>query len=218
MCSVERAARPREAGQLEQQADLALVRALEHRRLGVEAEDLRGPPEVGLEDLSDVHSARHAERVEHDVDRTAVGKERHVLLGHDAGHDTLVAVASGHLVADRDLALLGEVDLHQLDHARRQFVGLQDAVDALFRLLLDAWPSPRWPASMIVRMRSFDLLVLDAERLEVDRARSVMLAQRRPSSASCPPESLPRPCPHLSASAIDLAVEQLDAARRRALR
>ena len=45
------------ARHLEQQADLALVGALEHRRLGVEAEDLRDPPEVGLEDLTDVHSA-----------------------------------------------------------------------------------------------------------------------------------------------------------------
>ena len=137
-------AHPRHAGELEQQPDLALVRALEHRRLRVEAEHLRGPPEVGLEDLSDVHSGRHAERVEHDVHRTSVGQERHVFLGHDAGNDTLVAVASGHLVADRDLALLGQVDLHELDDARRQLIRLQDAVDALFRLLLDASPSLRW--------------------------------------------------------------------------
>ena len=126
------------AGELEQQADLALVRALEHRRLGVEAEHPRRPPEVGLEDLPDVHAARHAERVEHDVDRPAVGEERHVLLGHDARDDALVAVAAGHLVADRDLALLGQVDLHELDHARRQLVRLEDPVDPLFRLLLDA--------------------------------------------------------------------------------
>ena len=48
---------PDHARHLEQQADLALVRALEHRRLRVEAEDLRDPPEVRLEDLTDVHSA-----------------------------------------------------------------------------------------------------------------------------------------------------------------
>ena len=48
---------PHHARHLEQQADLALVRALEHRRLRVEAENLRDPPEVRLEDLSDVHSA-----------------------------------------------------------------------------------------------------------------------------------------------------------------
>ena len=169
-------ARPRDAGHLEQQSDLALVGALEHRRLRVEAENLRDPPKVSLEDLTDVHSRRHAERVEHDVDRTAVGEERHVLLGDDASNDTLVAVTSGHLVADRDLTLLGQIHLHELDHARRQFVGLEDAVDALFRLLLDL--------RLLVVRRVDDLthalvdaLVLDAQRLEVDR-RELHFAQR----------------------------------------
>jgi hypothetical protein len=36
---------------------------------------------VRLEDLPDVHAARHAERVQHDVDRRAVRQVRHVLLG-----------------------------------------------------------------------------------------------------------------------------------------
>jgi hypothetical protein len=35
---------------------------------------LGDPAEVGLEDLADVHPARHAERVEDDVDRGAVGR------------------------------------------------------------------------------------------------------------------------------------------------
>ena len=46
-------------------------------------------------------------------------------------------MAAGHLVADRDLALLGQVDLHELDDARRQLIRLEDAVDPLFRLLLE---------------------------------------------------------------------------------
>ena len=66
------------------------------------------PAEVGLEDLADVHPARHAERVEDDVDRGPVGQERHVLGRQDLGDDALVAVAAGHLVADADLALLGD--------------------------------------------------------------------------------------------------------------
>ena len=137
-CQLERLVRPRQTGQLEQQPDLALVRALEHRRLGIEAEDPRRPPEVGLQDLPDVHAARHAERVEHDVDRPTVREERHVLLGNDSGHDALVPVTARHLVADRDLALLGQIDLHELNHARRQLIGLENPVDPLLRLLLDA--------------------------------------------------------------------------------
>ena len=79
--------------------DFLLVDAVEDRRGHFESERLGSDAEVGLEDLTDVHAARHAERIEHDVNRGAVGEERHVLLGHDLGHHTLVAVAPGHLVA-----------------------------------------------------------------------------------------------------------------------
>src|SRR5205814_10688196 len=134
----ERLTGPRDTRQLEQQPDLALARAGEHRRLGVEAENARRPAEMRLENLADVHPARHAERIEHDVNRAPIRQKGHVLLWHDAGNDTLVAVASRHLVADRDLALLRQIDLHELNDARRQLVRLEDAVDALFRTLLDA--------------------------------------------------------------------------------
>src|SRR2546430_1392412 len=51
-----------------------------------------------------------AERVQNDVDGCAVRQVRHVLRRHDPGDDALVAVAAGHLVAGRDLSLLGDVD------------------------------------------------------------------------------------------------------------
>src|SRR3989449_5533182 len=59
-----------------QHADLRLVRALEHGRLGFEVEDPRRPAEVRLEDLAHIHAGRHAQRVEHDVHRRPVGEER----------------------------------------------------------------------------------------------------------------------------------------------
>src|SRR5262245_33806947 len=67
------------------------------------------PPEVGLQDLADVHSTGHTERVEDDVDRGAVLQERHVLDRQHLGDDALVAVTTGQLVAVGDLALLGHV-------------------------------------------------------------------------------------------------------------
>src|SRR6185312_14201419 len=158
---------PRERGKLEQHADLALVRTLEHRCLGVEAEQLRGPPEVGLENLSDVHTARNAERVQNDVHWPSVWEERHVLLRHDTSNDTLVAVSAGHLVTNRDLALLGHVNLHELDHARWQLIRLQHAVDPLFCLLFEL-------RLLVVCGVDDDahtlvhILVLDAKRLEVE--------------------------------------------------
>ena len=88
----------------------------------MEAERVRRPAEVGLEDLPHVHARGHAERVEDDLDRRPVGEVRHVLLGQDPGDDALVAVAAGHLVADGELALHGDEDLDELDDARRQLV------------------------------------------------------------------------------------------------
>src|SRR4051812_47087430 len=95
------------------------------------AQAARGPAEVGLQDLTDVHSARDAQGVQDQVDCAAVLEVRHVLLGEHAGDDALVAVAAGHLVADGELALDGDVDLHHLDDAGRQLVALLQAGDLL---------------------------------------------------------------------------------------
>ena len=116
---------------LEELLDLPFVRSVENRRRDRHAEDLGGPAEVGLQDLPDVHARRHAQRVEDDLDRRAVRQVRHVRLGEDARDDALVAVASGHLVADRQLALHGDVDLYHLDDTRRQLVALLQELDPL---------------------------------------------------------------------------------------
>ena len=89
-----------------------------------------------LEDLPDVHARRHAERVQHDVDRGAVLEERHVLHRHDAGDDALVAVAAGHLVARLQLALHRDEDLDHLHHAGRQLVAALQLLDLALEPLL----------------------------------------------------------------------------------
>src|SRR3954464_9426511 len=126
--------------------DLVLLGAVEDRRggagaglglaglLGQPGRPLRGaldlpallgdPPEVGLQDLADVHPAGHAQRVQHDVDRGTVLEERHVLLRQDLRDDALVAVAAGELVAVGDLAHLGDVDPDQLVDAGGQLVAV----------------------------------------------------------------------------------------------
>ena len=95
------------------------------RRPGVialEAELGRRPAQVRLQDLAHVHTAGHAQRIEHDLDRRAVGQEGHVLDGQDLGDHALVAVPAGHLVADGNHPLGGDVDLDHLQHAAAQFV------------------------------------------------------------------------------------------------
>src|ERR1700678_1529179 len=91
----------------------------------------RSPAEMRFENLSDVHTGRNTERVQHDFYRRAIRHVGHVFLGNDARDDALVTVASRHLVAHGKLALHGDVALHQLDHAWRKFVAFLQLSDAL---------------------------------------------------------------------------------------
>ena len=97
----------------------------------MQAQSLGGPAQVRFQNLADVHTGRNAQRIEHDLHRRAIRQIRHVLFRNDARDHALVAVAAGHLVAHRKLALHGDVDFHQLDHARRQFVALAQLGDLL---------------------------------------------------------------------------------------
>ena len=90
------------------------------------AQTLGGPAQVGFEHLTDVHAGRHAQRVEHDVHRTAIGVVGHVLDRDDGGNHALVAMTAGHLVARLDAALHGKVDLDHLHHARSEVIALRD--------------------------------------------------------------------------------------------
>jgi hypothetical protein len=103
--------------------------AVENRGGELHAQRLGGPAEVGFENLADVHTAGNAQRIEHDFDRRAIRQIRHVFFRQDARDHALVTVAAGHLVAHRKLALHGDVDLDQLDHAGRQFVALAQLGD-----------------------------------------------------------------------------------------
>ena len=120
----------------------ALVDAVEHL-LDLLAEAARGPAEVGLEDLPDVHPDRHAERVEHDVGMGPVLEERHVLDRQDAADDALVAVTAGHLVARLQLALHRDEHLDHLEHARRQLVAALELLDAVLEAAVDDVRRPR---------------------------------------------------------------------------
>ena len=102
-----------------------------------------GPAQVGFENLADVHSARHAQGIQQNVDRRAVIEERHVFLRDDAGDNALVAVPAGHLVADRQLPLGGDIDLDHFQHAAGEFVAALHVFHAAIFFLqhrLDARP------------------------------------------------------------------------------
>src|ERR1051326_2997924 len=96
------------------------------------AEFVAGPAQVSFQDLADVHAAGNAERVEHDFDRRAVGEIGHVFIGKNARNHALVAVTAGHLIAHAQLALHGDINLHQLDDAGRKLIALLQLVHFLF--------------------------------------------------------------------------------------
>ena len=79
-----------------------------------------------FEHLADVHARRHAQRIQHDVDRRAVGEVRHVFDRNDERDDALVAVTAGHLVARLHAALHREIHLDHLEHARGEIVAGRD--------------------------------------------------------------------------------------------
>ena len=145
---------------LEVAADFLFLDAVEDGRGELEAEELRGPAQVGLEELPDVHARGHAQRVQDDVHRCAVCEEREVFLGHDLGDDALVTVATGHLVADRKLALGGDVNLHLLDHARINVLAGFGAADFLVVLHLQL-------VELLLKLAD-DLVDLVADRRRVD--------------------------------------------------
>src|SRR3546814_11205530 len=91
---------------------------LEHRA-DLLAEAARGPAQMRLEDLADVHAARHTQRVEDDIGMRPVLEERHVLDRPDAADDALVSVAAGPLVALPQLALSLYEHLYHLHPARQ---------------------------------------------------------------------------------------------------
>ena len=100
--------------------DLILFGAIEYWRDRLEPEAACRPPEVRLENLADIHASRHAQRVEDDLDRRAIGQERHVFDRHHTRDHTLVAVSARHLVALSELALLSHAHTHQLIDPGRQ--------------------------------------------------------------------------------------------------
>ena len=86
---------------------------------------------MNFKNLTDVHSRRHTQRVQNDVNRSAVSHERHVFDTSNAGDNTLVTVTAGHLVAGLQTTFNGQINLDHLLNACRQFVALSQFL-ALF--------------------------------------------------------------------------------------
>ena len=98
-------------------ADLFLLDSIENRRSDFESEGFGSNSKVSFQYLANVHAARHAERVEHNVHRCSIRKKRHVFFGNDAGDNAFIPVAAGHLIAHAQFALAGDINFDLLDDA-----------------------------------------------------------------------------------------------------
>ncbi len=107
---------------------------------------------MGFEDLADVHSRRHTQRVQHHIDRRTVFEERHVFGWQDARNHTLVTVTAGHLVARLQLALNRHEDLDHLEHARSEFIAPFQLFLTVVELVFDDLDG-----IVILRLDGFDL-------------------------------------------------------------
>ena len=77
---------------------------------------------MSFQNLADIHAAGNAQRVENNVNGSAVSKKRHILLSQNRTDNALIAVSPRHLIADGDLALLSNVNANLLINARRHVV------------------------------------------------------------------------------------------------
>ena len=79
---------------------------------------------MNLQHLSDIHTGRHTQGVQHNIQGTSVGKEGHILHRKHSGNHTLVSMTACHLIAHGNLSLLGNVNAHGLVHAGSQLVSV----------------------------------------------------------------------------------------------
>ena len=71
---------------------------------------------MDFQHLSDVHSGRYAQRIQNDIQRTAVRQERHIFNRKYTGNNTLVTVTTSHFVTNRNLTFLSNINTNRLFH------------------------------------------------------------------------------------------------------
>src|SRR5688572_10043999 len=85
-------------------------------------EFLTGPAKNGFIDLSQVHTARHAQRIQYDINRCPIFQERHVFMTNDLGNDTFVTMTTRHLISHFQLTFYSEINFCKLQHSCRQLI------------------------------------------------------------------------------------------------
>ncbi len=115
------AVRPK-AGQIQNLTDGFFVSPVENRACNLPAQGLCGIAQMHLQNLPDVHTGWHAQRIEDNIQGCAVRHIRHVLAWQYTGHDALITMAAGHFVAHGYLALMRDIYPDNLIYPRAHFI------------------------------------------------------------------------------------------------
>ena len=159
--------------------DFRFGRSIEHRSDRLESENRCSPAEVRLENLTEVHTSRNAQRVQDDVHLRSIFQERHVFRLHDTSDDALVSVTSSHLVTDAQLTLGCDGHFDHFQHARRKFVATLHLIQLTFLLCLNLSQTRSVfvvESSGLLLRGGFALDPLDIERLDLLHNHFVVVA------------------------------------------
>ena len=77
---------------------------------------------MDFQHLPNVHTGRHAQRVQHNIQGPPIRKERHILHWQHTGNHTLIPMTACHLIPNRNLTLLGNVNAYCLVDPRGQLI------------------------------------------------------------------------------------------------
>ena len=104
--------------------DIMLVCTIEDWCRYVKSKYLCSKAKVNLKHLSDIHTGRYAQWVQHDIKWTTIWQEWHIFYRKYTGNNTLVTMTSSHLITNGDFSLLCNVNADCLVYSRRKFVAV----------------------------------------------------------------------------------------------
>ena len=108
--------------QIESVHNIIFICTVKHGSSHIETKSFCSKGQMDFQYLSNVHTGRHTERIEYDIQRPAIGQIGHIFHRQHSGNNTFISMTSRHLIAYRNLSLLGNINTHSLIYARRQFI------------------------------------------------------------------------------------------------
>ena len=79
---------------------------------------------MNLQDLTNVHTRWHTQRIQYNIKWTTIWQEWHIFYRKNAGNDTLVTMTTSHLIADLNLTFLCNVNTNRFIYSRWKLISI----------------------------------------------------------------------------------------------